>query len=99
MIITEISTGGSVLELKLVNKPPDKVLVVDGEELMGAKQNRIVNVSFLIAAPFRNRYPRKLRGAGPVVLPEHHVFLRREGHAPESENGEAEKTAENRTRK
>ena len=50
MIITEISSGGSVPELKLVNKSPDKVLVVDGEELMGAKQNRIVNASFLIAA-------------------------------------------------
>jgi hypothetical protein len=50
VIITEISSGGSVPELKLVNKSPDKVLVVDGEELMGAKQNRIVNASFLIAA-------------------------------------------------
>ena len=50
MIITEIISGGSVPELKLVNKSPDKVLVVDGEELMGAKQNRIVNASFLIAA-------------------------------------------------
>jgi hypothetical protein len=50
--ITEISTGGSVPELKLVNKSPDKVLVVDGEELMGAKQNRVVNASFLIAGNF-----------------------------------------------
>jgi hypothetical protein len=49
VIITETSTGGSVPELKLVNKSPDKILVVDGEELMGAKQNRIVNASFLIA--------------------------------------------------
>ena len=49
VIITEICTGGSVPELKLVNKSPDKILVVDGEELMGAKQNRIVNASFLIA--------------------------------------------------
>jgi hypothetical protein len=49
VVITEISTGGSVPELKLVNKSPDKVIVVDDEELMGAKQNRIVNASFLIA--------------------------------------------------
>jgi hypothetical protein len=49
VIITEISTGGSVPDLKLVNKSADKVLVVDGEELMGAKQNRILNASFLIA--------------------------------------------------
>lgn len=50
VVITEISTGGSVPELKLINKSTDKLLVVDGEELIGAKQNRIVNASFLIAA-------------------------------------------------
>lgn len=49
VMITEISTGGSVPELKLINKSPHKVLIVDGEELIGAKQNRIVNASFLIA--------------------------------------------------
>ena len=47
--ITEISHGGSVPDLKLVNKSPGKLLVVDGEELVGAKQNRIVNATFLIA--------------------------------------------------
>ena len=46
--ITEVSTGGSVPELRLINKSADKILVADGEELMGAKQNRIVNASFLI---------------------------------------------------
>jgi hypothetical protein len=47
--ITEISHGGSVPDLKLVNKSTSKLLVVDGEELVGAKQNRIVNATFLIA--------------------------------------------------
>lgn len=47
--IKEVSEGGSVPDLKLVNKGPQKVLVVDGEELVGAKQNRIVNATFLIA--------------------------------------------------
>ncbi len=46
--ITEISHGGRVPELKLINKSPECVLIVDGEELMGAKQNRIVNATFLI---------------------------------------------------
>ncbi len=45
--ITEVSHGGSVPDLKLVNKSPNKLLVVDGEELVGAKQNRIVNATFL----------------------------------------------------
>jgi hypothetical protein len=47
--VTEVSQGGSVPDLKLVNKSPNKLLVVDGEELVGAKQNRIVNATFLIA--------------------------------------------------
>ncbi len=47
--IREVSEGGNVPELKLINKSSEKVLVVDGEELVGAKQNRIVNATFLIA--------------------------------------------------
>ncbi len=39
--ITGISHGGSVSELKLINKSPQCVLVVDGEESMGAKQRRV----------------------------------------------------------
>jgi hypothetical protein len=48
--ITEVSHGGSVPDLTLINKSTHKLLVVDGEELVGAKQNRIVNATFLIAA-------------------------------------------------
>jgi hypothetical protein len=47
--ITEVSQGGSVPDLKLINRSPSKLLVIDGEELVGAKQNRIVNATFLIA--------------------------------------------------
>ena len=47
--ITELDQDGSVPELKLVNKGNKPVLVIEGEELVGAKQNRTVNVSFLIA--------------------------------------------------
>ncbi len=46
---TEMNESGTVPELKLVNKSVEKVLVIDGEELRGAKQNRIVNASFMIA--------------------------------------------------
>src|SRR4030042_6409848 len=48
--LTEVSQGGSVPDLKLINKSTNKLLVVDGEELIGAKQNRIVNAPFLIGA-------------------------------------------------
>ena len=44
--ITEVSQSWSVPDLKLIIKSPDKILIVDGEELVGAKQNRIVNATF-----------------------------------------------------
>lgn len=46
--ITEASEWGIVPELRVVNNSPKAVLIVDGEELVGAKQNRIVNATFLI---------------------------------------------------
>jgi hypothetical protein len=48
--VTEVSEGGSVPELKFVNDGDLPVLVLDGEELIGAKQNRTVNVSVLVPA-------------------------------------------------
>lgn len=49
-IVTEVDDAGSVPELKVINKGTKPILIVDGEELVGAKQNRIVNTSILIAA-------------------------------------------------
>lgn len=46
--ITEVSAMGSVPELRVVNDSPRPVLIVDGEELVGAKQNRIVNLTILV---------------------------------------------------
>jgi hypothetical protein len=46
--ITEVSEGGSVPELRVENKGERRVLVLDGEELRGAKQNRVLNTSILI---------------------------------------------------
>lgn len=46
--VTEVSAGGAVPELKVINSAPAAVLVLDGEELAGAKQNRIVNTTILL---------------------------------------------------
>ena len=46
--VVEVSEGGSVPELKVVNKAARMVLILDGEELVGAKQNRIVNTTILV---------------------------------------------------
>jgi hypothetical protein len=48
--ITEVSEQGSVPDLKFLNRGSRPVLIVDGEELVGARQNRIVNLSILVAA-------------------------------------------------
>ena len=49
-VITEVSEGGSVPELQIVNKGDAQIIVLDGEELHGAKQNRVLSVSILIDA-------------------------------------------------
>jgi len=46
--VVEVSEGGSVPELKVMNKSAKMVLILDGEELVGAKQNRIVNTTILV---------------------------------------------------
>lgn len=49
LTVTEVSEGGSVPELKVINKGDISVLLLDGEELSGAKQNRVLNTTVLIA--------------------------------------------------
>ena len=48
--VTETSEQGSVPELRVVNPLDEAVLLYDGEELVGAKQDRILNVSVLVGA-------------------------------------------------
>jgi len=48
--VVEITEGGQVPNLRLLNRGSKMILIVDGEELVGAKQNRIVNVTMLIGA-------------------------------------------------
>ncbi len=42
--------GGSVPELRVANGTGKRVLLLDGEELIGAKQNRILNTTILVEA-------------------------------------------------
>jgi ARG and Rhodanese-Phosphatase-superfamily-associated Protein domain len=48
--ITEVSAQGVVPELRVINRGVKPTLIIDGEELVGAKQNRIVNLTILVAA-------------------------------------------------
>src|SRR5258706_16469161 len=53
--IKEVSESGSVPQLMLFNDGAVPVLLLDGEELIGAKQNRILNLTIL--APARTALP------------------------------------------
>ena len=55
--ITETSEAGDVPELEVSNPLPDDVLIYDGAEIVGAKQNRILNVTVLVAAASAIRIP------------------------------------------
>src|SRR6476661_970132 len=50
--ITEVSEGGSVPTLALENLTDIPVLIIDGEELLGARQNRISNLTILAPGKF-----------------------------------------------
>ena len=45
--VTEVSGAGQVSQLKVVVKGAVPVLLLDGEELAGAKQNRVLNLTIL----------------------------------------------------
>ena len=62
--VTEVSEAGSVPELLVKNLAPSPVLILDGEELIGAKQNRIVNLTILVAAGQTLRIPVSCVEAG-----------------------------------
>ncbi|KAA3663736.1 MAG: hypothetical protein DWQ04_09295 [Chloroflexi bacterium] len=46
--ITEIDQSGSVPNLKVINHSEQWILLLDGEEIVGAKQNRILNTTILL---------------------------------------------------
>lgn len=48
--VTEVTESGSVPKLKVNNRGDRPVLILAGDELVGAKQNRIVNITIIISA-------------------------------------------------
>ena len=48
--VEELDGAGSVPELRVVNEGTLPVLILEGDELIGAKQDRVVNSSVLVAA-------------------------------------------------
>lgn len=65
--VTEVSEGGSVPELLVNNESEIPVLIIDGEELLGAKQNRILNTTILLQEKSRTKVPVSCTESGRWV--------------------------------
>ena len=80
--VTELE-GGSVPELRFENRANLPVLLLDGEELVGAKQNRVLNLTILVGAKQTTIIPVSCVEAGrwhmnsAEFLPAPHVMYSR----------------------
>ena len=70
--VTEVSAGGSVPDLKVENRGDKAVLLLDGEELAGAKQNRVLNTTIFVAPKTTVKVPVSCteQGRWSYVSPE-----------------------------
>ena len=57
IVVEEVSEAGSVPNLSVTNESDHRVLFLEGEQLVGAKQNRILNTSLLVAAKSKTTIP------------------------------------------
>jgi hypothetical protein len=76
LTVTEVTEGGTVPELKVINRGKKSVLLLDGEELSGAKQNRVLNTTILIKEMSETVIP--------VSCTEHGRWQYRSSHFEES---------------
>jgi hypothetical protein len=56
-VVTEVNEAGVVPALTVTNRAAQPLLLLDGEELVGAKQNRVLNTTVLVAARSRLTIP------------------------------------------
>jgi hypothetical protein len=63
---TEVSAEGHVPELRIKNSGGTPVLILDGGELIGAKQNRTVDVTILVAPQSEVVIPVSSTRGGPL---------------------------------
>ena len=68
LVIGEVSAGGSVPELMVENRGDVAVLILDGEELAGAKQNRVLNTTILVGPKSATKIPVSCTEHGTMEL-------------------------------
>lgn len=57
LTIKEVDSSGSVPHLNAINKAELPVLILDGEEIIGAKQNRVLNTTVLLKEESKTLIP------------------------------------------
>lgn len=62
--INEVNQAGQVPNIRITNLSEQPLLLVDGEELIGARQNRVLNTSILIAGKSESIVPVSCTEAG-----------------------------------
>jgi hypothetical protein len=62
--LTEVGDSGRVPDVLVKNKGDAPLLLLDGEEILGAKQNRVFNTSILVAAKSELKVPVSCVEAG-----------------------------------
>jgi hypothetical protein len=78
--ISEVSDQGSVPELRVENKSDRRLLLLEAEELRGARQNRILNTSVLVPANSTLTIPvscveqRRWRKTSALFAASHQLF-------------------------
>ena len=88
--ITEVSAGGSVPDVMVVNRGNKCVLLIDGEELAGANRNRVLNTSILIKEVSETKIPVSCTEQGrwsyasQAFSESGHVTLQMLGRFPEA---------------
>jgi hypothetical protein len=90
LTIGEIGSG-EVPELMVENSGKSEVLILDGEQLIGAKQNRMTNRSIVLAAGTKTRVPVSCMEHGRWRF-ETSSFSHRETHSPSKVRRHARKT-------
>jgi len=81
--VTEVGAAGSVPELKFENGAEKPVLLLDGEELIGAKQDRVLSLTILAPPMHTTLIPvscveaGRWRMATPDFQPADHVMYSR----------------------
>ena len=89
--VAEVDAAGSVPELAVKNPLDSNVLLYDGEELLGAKQNRILNVTVLVAARSETRIPVSCVEEGRWPARSHFFGAARHAAYPELRRRKAER--------